>query len=219
MENSRVLLYDGSFNGFLTAIYIALENNIDIVGFQKNKCNQEGLFIDKLAITTEQSKAKSVWAGIERKSHLAIKNIYFAFLSEADGVDFLVYQYIRKLYGRLDSHEMDQAALIEIKISKLALQVSREKSYIENTVKFEPTQDSVYIAELKPGFNILPLISRHFRYKYPRHPWIIYDDKRNYGVHYDGYSLEMISKKALDNYKKSNRALDPYSENNYRMAM
>lgn len=219
MENSRVLLYDGSFNGFLTAIYIALENNIDIVGFQKNKDNQQGLFMDRLPIITEQSKAKSVWAAIERKSHLAIKNIYFAFLSEADGVDFLVYQYICKLYGRLDSQEMDQAALIEAKISKLALQVSREKSYIENTVAFEPTQDSVYIAELKPGFNILPLISRHFRYKYPRHPWIIYDDKRNYGVHYNGYALEMISQKTFDNYKKSNRAFDPYSENNYRMAM
>lgn len=219
MENSRVLLYDGSFNGFLTAIYIALKNNIDIVGFQKNKDNQQGLFMDRLPIITEQSKAKSVWAAIERKSHLAIKNIYFAFLSEADGVDFLVYQYICKLYGRLDSQEMDQAALIEAKISKLALQVSREKSYIENTVAFEPAQDSVYIAELKPGFNILPLISRHFRYKYPRHPWIIYDYKRNYGVHYNGYALEMISQKTFDNYKKSNRAFDPYSENNYRMAM
>ena len=219
MENPRILIYDGSFNGFLTAIHSALENNFDVVGFRKNKSNQEGLFVDNLIITTQQTRAKSVWAGIEKKSHVAIRNIYFAFLSEADGIDFILYEYIRKLYGRFNSNEIDHAALIEAKISKLALQVNREKSYIENNVDFITNKDSVYIAELEPGFNILPLISRHFRYKYPKHPWIIYDCKRKYGVYYNGISLEIITKEIKDNYLKANMDSNPYSENSYRMAI
>ncbi|MBD0849619.1 TIGR03915 family putative DNA repair protein [Maribacter arenosus] len=219
MENPRILIYDGSFNGFLTAIHIALGNDIDVVGFRKYKPNQEGLFIDNMIITTQQKKAKNVWTGIEKKSHVAIRNIYFAFLSETDGVDFMLYQHIRKLYCRLDSDEVDQAALIEAKISKLALQVNREKSYIENNVDFKTTKDSLYIGELEPGFNILPLISRHFRHKYPKHPWIIYDRKRKYGVYYNGISLELINKEIKDSYLKANMGSNPYSENNYRMAM
>lgn len=219
MENSRVLIYDGSFNGFLTAIHFALGNNIDVLSFQKTKSGQEGLFSDQHTISTVRKKAQNMWYSIEKKSHAAIRNIYFAFLSETNGIEFMLYQYIKKLYGILDIETLEQTAIIEAKIKKLSLQVNREKSYIENSLVFETTDSSVYMTELEPGFNIIPLISRHFRYKYPKHPWIIYDNKRKYGVYYNGISLEMVSEHTKNNYLKVKKVLKPYQENSYRMAM
>lgn len=219
MDTTRVLIYDGSFNGFLTAMYIAFENNIEVMGFQRDHTEQKGLFMDNLIITTQKTKAKRIWESIEKKSHTAIRNIYFAFLSEADGVDFILYQYIKKLYGKLVDPVIDQMALIEAKILKLAIQVDREKSYIESSLDFQTTYNTVRIAELEPVFNILPLISRHFRVRYSKHPWILFDTKRKYGIYYNGHSLEMITKETKESFLKTHADFDPSLENPYRMAI
>ena len=219
MENSKVLIYDGSFNGFLTAIFTSFEGNIEVLGFQRETSTQKGLFAQCETIETQISKAKRVWEGIEKKSHTVIRNIYFAFLSEANGVDFMLYQYIKKLYNLLDPIDNDHASLIEIKISKLALQVSREKAQIENLIDFQLTNDDVYSAEIEPGFNILPLISRHFRNRFPKHQWIIFDRKRKYGVYYNGINVEIISKETKNLYLNAKSGFYPNTQNLYRVAI
>ncbi len=219
MESSKFLIYDGSFNGFLTAVFISFEDDIEVLGFQRETSTQKGLFTDSKTIVTNKSNAKRVWESIEKKSHTAIRNIYFAFLSEADGVDFMLYRYIKKLYGLLDSNEIEHVAIIEVKIAKLALNVSREKAQIENLVNFQLTNDDVYIAEIEPGFNIIPLISRHFRNRYPKHQWIIFDRKRKYGVYYNGNVVEMISKETKNLYLHANLVFNPQTQNSYRVAI
>ncbi len=219
MENSKILVYDGSFNGFLTSVHIALENNLEVMGLQKNKTNQEGLFMGRLVVATDSMKAKCIWKSIEKKSHAAIRMVYFAFLSEADGVDFMLYQYIGKLYGMLDINDMEQLALVEARISKLALQVDREKSYIESTVDLQEGTIGSYFVELGPRFNILPLISRHFRYRYPKQPWIIFDGNRQYGIYYNGLSLEIIPRETKDKHLMRKMDIATHLENNYRTAI
>ena len=219
MDNFKVLVYDGSFNGFLTAVFSAFENNFNVLGFKRETATQKGLFSDTNIIVTQKAKAKIVWESIESKNHSAVRNIYFAFLSEADGVDFMLYQYIKKLYGFLEHIEIEQLAMIEIKISKLALSVGREKAQIENLVDFQSTNDDVYISEIEPGFNVLPLVSRHFRYRYSKHKWIIFDRKRNYGMYYNGKSVELISKETKNMYLNANMGFIPYTQNRYRLAI
>ena len=219
MDNSKVLVYDGSFNGFLTAVFTAFENNFNVMGFKRETATQKGLFSDTHSIATQNSKAKIVWESIENKNHSAVRKIYFAFLSETDGVDFMLYRYIKKLYGLLEHIEIEQLAMIEIKISKLALSVGREKAQIENLVDFQSTKDDVYISEIEPGFNVLPLVSRHFRYRYSKHKWIIFDRKRNYGMYYNGKSVELISKETKNMYLNANMGFIPYTQNRYRLAI
>ena len=219
MDNFKVLVYDGSFNGFLTAVFTAFENNFNVLGFKRETAKQKGLFSDTDSIATQKSKAKIVWESIESKNHSAVRKIYFAFLSEEDGVDFMLYQYIKKLYGLLEQIEIEQLAMIEIKISKLALSVGREKAQIENLVDFQSTNDDVYISEIEPGFNVLPLISRYFRYRYSKHKWIIFDRKRNYGMYYNGKSVELISKETKNRYLNTNTGFNPYTQNRYRLAI
>lgn len=213
------LEYDGSFNGFLSAMHFALENHIEVLGLQRNGSDQEGLFTHTTVIATQKTKARQIWESIEKKSHAAIRTIYFSFLSEADGIDLMLYQYIRKLYGIWDTETREQIAGVEAKISKLAFLVRREKSYIESTLDFQTSNNSIYFAEIAPGYNILPLVSRHFRYKYPKHPWILYDGKRKYGVYYNGMTLAMISGQTKERYLKTNTPYTPNRENSYRMAM
>jgi len=67
---------------------------------------------------------------------------------------------------------------------------------METTIQFQTTQDNLKFAAISPDADILPLISRHYRFLYNKQPWIIFDRKRNYGIYYNLESVEIIS---LDN--------------------
>jgi len=36
MDNSRILIYDGTFNGFLSAVFVGFNENMEVVDFQKS---------------------------------------------------------------------------------------------------------------------------------------------------------------------------------------
>ena len=193
MNNSKILIYDGSFNGFLTAVFIAFEEKIQVADIQKNSIGQNGLFSDTETIFTNIQKAKRVWNGIQAKSSSAIKNIYFAYMSESKGVEFLLYRYILKLFASPSSIHSNYSDAIVLKISQLAKSVGREKHRMEAFVRFQLTKDEIYFANIEPDFDVLPLISKHFRSRYADQPWIIYDMKRNYGLFYDLERVEIIA--------------------------
>src|SRR5690606_1160023 len=100
MENTKIIIYDGSFNGFLTVIFKAFEERLAIADIRRNTDIQKVFFTDTETVFTQMDKARRVWNGIQSKNHTAIKTIYFAFLSEIKGVELLLYKYICALYGR-----------------------------------------------------------------------------------------------------------------------
>lgn len=186
------LIYDGSFNGFLTAVYIAFEGRINVVDIQKNNTIQNGLFSETETIFTHVEKAKRVWNGIRNKSYNAISTIYFAFLSEKEGIEFILYNYIKKLMAQ-NGKQQDFADEGVLSISQLARKVGKEKHRIEAFVRFQLTKDGIYFANIEPDFDVLPLISKHFRNRYADQQWLIYDVKRNYGIYYDLEGVELVS--------------------------
>lgn len=193
MDNAKILIYDGSFNGFLTAVYRAFDEKIQVADIQKNGVAQKGLFSDTESIYTQMENAKSVWNGIQSKSHIAIRNIYFAFLSEQKGIEIVLYSYIKKLFSPTDLLSLNFTDDLESKINQLAKTVGKEKQYMEKSVQFNSTADAVDFAIISPDNDVLPLISRHYRFQSPNTPWIIYDFKRNYGLYYNLKSVELIS--------------------------
>ena len=80
-----------------------------------------------------------------------------------------------------------------LKINNVAHKVSREKHRMEAFVRFQLTKDNIYFANIEPDFDVLPLISKHFRNRYADQQWIIYDLKRKYGLFYDLHTVEIIS--------------------------
>lgn len=193
MKTSRTLIYDGSFNGFLTAVFCGFEQKLQQADIQKNGQAQNGLFTETETIFTNIEKAKRVWNGIRNRSNKAIKNIYFAFLSENKGIEPLLYHYIQKLMWTNGKKDTDYSDDCILKIEQLAHKVGREKHRMEAFVRFQLTKDEVYFANIEPDFDVLPLISKHFRSRYADQQWIIYDVKRNYGLFYNLQGVELIS--------------------------
>ncbi len=192
MKNTTTLIYDGSFNGFLTSVYIAFEEKLNVADIQKNSQGQNGLFSETQTIFTNVEKAKRVWNGIRNKSYNTISTIYFAFLSETEGIEYMLYTYIKKFMahkGKQDDFSDDTI----LYIAQLARKVGREKHRMEGFVRFQLTKDNIYFANIEPDFNVLPLISKHFRNRYADQQWLIYDVKRRYGIYYNLEGVEIVS--------------------------
>lgn len=212
---ARTLIYDGSFNGFLTAVFIGFEQKMAHADIQPNNGVQSALFTETETIFTNLEKAKRVWNGVKNRSSMAIKHIYFAFLSEQKGIEPLLYAYIQKLmHGKenITSNFTDDCML---KINQLAHKVGREKHRMEAFVRFQLTKDEVYFSIIEPDFNVVPLLSKHFRSRYADQQWIIYDAKRNYGLFYNLDGVELINLDLKDTFANSIHQNSAFTDEEY----
>lgn len=194
MKKSNILLaYDNSFSGFLSVIYYAFKQNCSVSDIRSIRNNQSVLFSDVITIKTEEGYARRVWQALQKKNYEAAKLIYFAYLSESQGVEYLLYEYINCIF----SNHSETATYINAealkKIRFLAGLVSREKKRMEADVHLAQAYSDLQVARVDPEFNVLPLITRYFKSSENTIPWIIYDSSRKYGVHFDGRKVHFIS--------------------------
>jgi probable DNA metabolism protein len=192
MENTKILIYDGSFNGFLSAVYVAFDEHMAVNGFQKISGQQKSLFAEPYTVQTDLTDAKRVWQEIDRRHYQAAKKIYFAFLSECKGIEMLLYQYIRALFAGGSISQLADYTANLTKIESVADLVAREKKHIERTLIFKKEGGQPAIASIDPHYDVLPLISKYFRSLYPHRAWVIYDRKRSYGLYYHEHSMELL---------------------------
>lgn len=192
MKSGTTLIYDGSFNGFLTAVFVAYEQRLHVADIQKMGQGQNGLFSTGQPVFTQVDKAKRVWSGLQNKSHNAMANVYFAYLSGAEGVEPMLYAYIQKLMAlpKGTGPDPDQDILY---LEQLARKVGREKYRMEAQVQFETSMDHVHYALIAPDYDVLPLISKFFRVRHSEKCWLIHDLKRHYGIFYDLDHVEMVT--------------------------
>lgn len=191
---AKTLIYDGSFDGFLSAVFYVFEYKLQHVTIQNQFETQNDLFAEKETIITDKEKADRVWKGLQKKaSSISVTKMYYAFLSEQQGVENILLDYIQYIFNSNQKVDTDFTQLSVLKTSQIAKNVSREKHRMEAFVRFKLTKENIYFANIEPDFNVLPLISKHFKSRYADQKWVIYDIKRNYGLFYDLEKVEIIT--------------------------
>ena len=64
---AKNLIYDGTFDGFLSAVFYVFEQKLKTVTIQNEFTVQQGLFSENETIHTDEAKANRVWKGIKSK--------------------------------------------------------------------------------------------------------------------------------------------------------
>ncbi len=197
MNQSYILCYDGSFNGFLSVVFMAYQKRIDVSEIRKNEDVQNGLFSEFRFVRTEEDKARRVWVALEQKNISALKNIYFAFLSEQKGMELLLFHYINRLFfttGRegVPDHEL-------LRIEHMSRLVGEEKQQVETWTAMKENREGILIAAIEPYFNVIPLVSKHFKSIFREKEWLLYDHKRSFGIFYTKGVLELVSQECRTN--------------------
>ena len=191
METNNFFVYDGSFQGFLTAAGEALEKASPVAGISKSRTEQLPLFVKTWRVLTHRYRAERLWHKLEKRSPALSRLIYFAFMSEVPGIELLLYNYINALFN-IDHVEESVLSEWRQRLEGLARKVESEKSELERNLLFTSSADGIPCAFASPSANVLPLLTRHFKSRFAGQAWMIYDSKRHYGVYWRRGQLELI---------------------------
>lgn len=210
------LIYDGTFDGFLTCVFNVYEYKLEHVAIQKETSVQNLLFSDSETIITDTNKADRVWKGLKSKlSKASSFKVYYAFLSEKEDIEVLLLDFIKYAFKSAVPIDKDYAHPTVLKVSQISKMVGREKHRMEAFVRFKLTKDHIYFANIDPDFNVLPLISKHFKSRYADQKWIIYDLKRHYGLYYDLQKVEIINLNFSDDFDPTKTSAEYFSDEEF----
>lgn len=201
----KTLLFDGSFDGFLSLVYAVYYKKIEPKSIQSKTDTQLILGEEPHWIITDANKAAKVFTAIcEKISEEAAEHIYYTFLS-ADEIRFLsIVSYIRLGFSvghMVDSHLHENFVR---HVQKLAKAVWREAHLLYGFCRFAETKQGVYYCKVTPKNDVLPLLALHFSRRMNQ-PWVIHDKTRNQAAICDGknYVLTPAPKNAIVEYAEN----------------
>lgn len=187
------VIYDGTYEGFLTAIFEIYEYKLHDVVFAKTEVSGGLLFSSKHSVTSDDAKATRVLNGLKtRLSKKGFEAVYCAFLSELEQIEELLFQYVKYVFSSSVNVEQDYGNSIVLDIIKASNLTTKESHRMKAFVRFKLTKDDLYYAIVEPDCNVLPLIEKHFKRRYADQRWLIYDANRKYGVYYDLQNLSTV---------------------------
>jgi probable DNA metabolism protein len=189
------LIYDGTFEGLLTTVFEIYERRLTHIRLEKGEYyTTEAMFEDLVAVTTDEARAGRVLKGLRQKlSATGVQRLYIAHMAELEGDDDNIMGYIRYVFDTDHNIEEDYGNKYVMRVSEIVQMMRRERHRMEAFVRFQKLKDETFYAAVKPDFNVLPMLIKHFRNRYADQKWIIYDLKRGYGLYYDLHDTQFIS--------------------------
>ena len=207
------LIYDGSFEGLLTAVFEIYERKLGMVKLQKGEWHNTALFADVLQVLTDEPRAARVLKGLRgRLSAIGIHRLYSAHLAEMEGEENMILGYIRYVFDTSFNIEEDYGNKYVMRVSEIVQKVRREKHRMEAFVRFQKLKDDTFYAAVEPDFNVLPLLIKHFKSRYADQKWIIYDIRRKYGLYYNLHDTQFISFDFNSNQQAAGNVIAAFSE-------
>ncbi len=181
-------LYDGSWQGLLTAIYQAYCSPKEPDRILAEGDPQSELFVENIPIVTDMDLAEKVSQSARQKiSPLAWRQALNAFLSEETEVGTMIYRYWQygwRIGRDLDRHLEDARVRA---IHQLADKVTKESHRMKGLLRFQQVegQPPFLYAPYSPDNNITGLVAPHFARRLANEKWIIHDLKRGLAALYN----------------------------------
>ncbi len=184
--------YDGSFEGFLTAIFELFTHKAFTASIVR-KGKPDALFGASSEVISDPVKAGRVLEGLKKRlSKEAVSDLFAVWLSELDSVEQVLTGYMLYAFQTAANIENDFSNFYVLDLRKVVKMVSRERHRMKAFIRFSRLTDDLYFARVEPDFNVLPLIQAHFTDRYADQRWLIYDQKRKYGIYYDLNEVQLI---------------------------
>ena len=206
------LLYDSSFEGFLTAAFMTFERRYSQVIITPESRHTPTLWDEEERVYTDPTKAqrvlkriKTIW-GTE-----GVTIVLQAFLSEEIAIENHLLEAIRLMIQYPEANILENYGHKAIAhIRKAAKSVGREVHRVKEFVRFEQL-GTLYFAKIVPQYDVLPLVIPHFKARFSDQEWILFDPDRAYGFYYD--LKEVISFTPADkNFGKTSQSSDDYEQ-------
>src|SRR4051812_27110017 len=122
------VVYDGTFEGWLTAVFEVFEYKFTDVEITTKDRFQSNVFHRHHESIFDPNKSSRVWKGLAGKmSAAALSQIYKAFLSEDKGIEQVLLQYVQYAFSKAQTIESDYSNSAVLTVVQTAKKVHREK--------------------------------------------------------------------------------------------
>ena len=170
--------YDGSFDGFLGVVFEAARRRETPAAIASGAPLVLGPTVD---VQTDAETAQRVCRGLDARAPGASARLYAAFLSEEHGVEQTLFRLIQDVIERGAPALADWRSEPARDAHRMAQRTWREVHRMHAFVRFETrgAQGAEhYVATVRPGPHVLPLLTDHFAARYPILRWAIVDAGR-----------------------------------------
>lgn len=188
----KVFEYDGSFEGYLTALFDTYSIKDDVNIIRQDKL-QLILSETEFIVYTSNIKAERLFKGIKEKlGNETLNNIYHLFLCDIDDSDDLALEYLKLCFNNGKKINLAKHNSIIAKVDKYCRKVTFEAHNFTGFVRFNEIGPMTFYSSIEPDHNILPLLVKHFEQRFSDQNFIIHDLKRETAIAYNRVNTEFF---------------------------
>lgn len=172
------VLYDGTFEGFLTLVYDVYYDALKPTSILKEE-PKELLFEPLHVIFTDEHKAKKVLCALQKKfTKEHYDRIFHVFLCDSLPFEMELLSFI--VLGFKAQNELSNITIpMVFKMHSLEKELLRLSHKMYGFTRFEELEDGTLYAKIDTKFNVLPFLGEHFCKRLGNHAFIIHDMKRS----------------------------------------
>lgn len=188
MNTPLTLLYDGSFDGLMSAVYDAYRRRPRPTEILPESSCQTQLGQRYLTVTADPAKTDRVVRGIRTKiGEFAYEKIWLASLADVPDVSQAIYAYLQWGFEIGSAIRLRLADDRVLALDKAVAIVTREAGHLREFLRFSEMEGGVFYGEISPRHQVLPLLMPHFAERFNDQPFVIRDlPHRLAGVAKDG---------------------------------
>lgn len=186
-----IYVYDGTFFGFLSAIFDAWHDGLG----QVEDIHAEtglSLFSEQVVCADERKAARILHALQIQCGAKACHFLYYGFLSDVKKREMPLLLYLRMAfrYKAQFYHHLSEEPIW--KIRQWARRTGNERHKLLGLIRFRELSDGVLYSRINPVCNVVPVMAPHFAARMANERWVIHDVRRHTGVYYDGSKLTLV---------------------------
>ena len=165
--------YDGTFAGFLTCAWDALEGGTEPSAFLLP--GDGATLWEERQVAADQGRARRLYAALSRRVSPAFqKLIARGFLTCLPEKELALLTLIRRGLREGDRVRLDLSDPVMARVNLALTKMWTEWDHLKGFVRFSEL-DSVLVGEIEPKTRVLPLLAGHFAARYSGERIVLYD--------------------------------------------
>ncbi|HEY0976921.1 MAG TPA: TIGR03915 family putative DNA repair protein [Flavobacteriales bacterium] len=190
-------VFDGTWEGLLSTVFVVFEEKCAAITLVRSASEITDLFVPVREVVTDHARAGRVEHALKEKlGHRRVKELWSLLLAERKEADGTALAYIVRGFNLPVEEVDDPREPVVLELRDWRKKLRHEAHHMEAFVRFRENTDGIWSATIAPAYDVLPLITPHFRKRYADMRWCIRDERRGYGVYFDGRSIELVSTEA-----------------------
>lgn len=199
MSTTVCYLYDGSWDGLLSAVFTAYARKQRPEAVLPEQDAQLKFGQESVRIDSDPVLAQRVEKGIIRKlGSPFLQSMGVAFLSQDVDKGTIIYNYIRAglEMGRAIYNALAHKDVLEM--DRICLHIYRESHLLKGFVRFSLMENGVYFGRITPKNSVVPLLMPHFADRFSDQPFLLFDAVHHLAGVYDTRDWRLVETQLLD---------------------